>query len=54
MIYKFQCNRCFIISGHMSRDSNATPTCCDGEKTVAIKIKQDTEEKYNKDILFKF
>lgn len=38
MTYQFQCNRCFIVSGHMSNDPDSTPTCCGGEKMDAIKI----------------
>jgi len=37
-IYQFQCNRCFIVSGHVSRDSDDGPACCGGELMVAIKI----------------
>lgn len=37
-VYQFQCNRCFIISGHLSRNQNDAPACCGGEIMTAIEI----------------
>lgn len=37
-VYKFQCNRCFIIGGHMSRNQNDAPACCGGEPMTAIAV----------------
>lgn len=34
--YIFQCNRCFLISGFASQDPKDAPTCCGGEKMIAI------------------
>ena len=39
-VYQFQCMRCFIVSGYMSRNPNDTPICCGGEPMVAIKIER--------------
>ncbi len=34
--YTFQCDRCFIISGHASKSADDTSTCCGGEPMTAI------------------
>ncbi len=36
--YKFQCPKCYIISGHMSQDPRDAPKCCNGEPMVAIEV----------------
>lgn len=40
--YYFQCQRCFIVSGRMSRDSQDAPRCCDGEPMAALRVNPDT------------
>jgi len=35
--YTFQCNRCFIISGISSYNSDDAPYCCGGEVMRPIK-----------------
>ena len=39
-MYKFQCNRCFITSGRISRNREDAPTCCGGEPMTAIAIQE--------------
>lgn len=38
VLYTFQCNHCFIISGSMSRDPDDAPTCCYGERMLAVAV----------------
>ncbi len=35
--YTYQCNRCFIISGHSGDSPEDAPLCCGGEEMRAIK-----------------
>jgi hypothetical protein len=37
-VYKYQCNRCFIVSGEMTRGYAITITCCNGEPMTPIRI----------------
>ena len=37
-VYQFQCNRCFIVSGRVSRSREDAPICCDGEPMIATVI----------------
>ena len=39
-MYKFQCDKCLIVSGVMSKSKTDAPTCCNGEKMRAIYIQQ--------------
>lgn len=41
VVYQFQCHRCFIVSGRMSTDPNAAPSCCGGEEMRAFPIGED-------------
>lgn len=38
LYYKFQCNRCFIVSGNVSKDQGDVLKCCGGEPMVAIPV----------------
>ena len=37
-VYQFQCMRCFITSGIMSRNIEDAPSCCGGELMSASEI----------------
>lgn len=38
IVYKFQCPRCYIVSGHMSQSPPAAPRCCGGIQMIPLKI----------------
>lgn len=40
--YTYQCNRCFIISGHSGSTPEEAPYCCGGEQMRAIRHEQET------------
>ncbi len=42
-IYKFQCNRCFIVSGYVDTDPAGAPNCCGGERMDAIRMESTIE-----------
>lgn len=37
-VYQFQCSRCFIVSGKVSRNREDAPTCCGGKPMIATII----------------
>jgi hypothetical protein len=43
-IYAFQCTRCFIVSGHMSKNPDDAPACCGGKKMAAVVIEPPGDE----------
>ena len=59
LYYKFQCSRCFILSGTVSKYQVDAPKCCGGEPMVAIPVyeydplnmKKEDYNKLVKDIL---
>ena len=42
--YTYQCDRCFLTSGRMSRDPDPAPTCCDGTYMRAVAILAPEEQ----------
>lgn len=42
--YTFQCNHCFIISGHSSRNPADAPVCCNGEQMIPIRHEIESSE----------
>ena len=37
-LYGFQCNKCFLKSGIVSKDMDDAPTCCGGDKMMPYEI----------------
>ena len=44
-VYQFQCQRCYLISGHISRNSEDAPVCCGGEPMIALEINTKESDK---------
>jgi hypothetical protein len=45
-VYQYQCNRCFMVSGFVTRGELAVITCCGGEPMDAIRIEIRNEESW--------
>ena len=40
VLYGFQCPRCYIKSGYVSKSAQDAPTCCGGVRMVAYVIQE--------------